>query len=102
MLWDALNSLGNILYIPMLSVNLPGIVQLVFDTLIPMTQFEVLPVDEVYAQFGFQETEAPPKNIRYQSVGFDDINFINGLGSAFIYLVLFVALHIYLFIYSLI
>ena len=102
MLWDALNSLGNILYIPWLAVNMPGIVQLVLNELIPMTQFEMIPVDQIYQFFGFEESEAPPRNNKYQSIGFDDINFINGLGGGFIYMFLFVAAHICLFIYRLI
>lgn len=91
---DAFLGIQAVLYIPLMALNLPAVVNECFQALIPVSTFDPYPelILEFVAtnMFGFQETNKVPQNGRIAGIGFESRNAVEGLGGNFITLMLFV------------
>ena len=74
-------------------INLPALVNDCFEALIPITTFDPVPeliLSWIYNNmFGFEETVKAPSNLFIGAVGYESRNSVEGMGGAFITIVLF-------------
>jgi hypothetical protein len=85
-----------IIYIPLINVRFPGLARLLFESIISIVCFDLLPTDDLYpVWFGIPESpgaigcldgEGPDKICRPHFIDFDygSTNFVVNLGSLFI------------------
>ena len=92
---DVLLSLQVVLYIPVMNINLPAIVNDCFEQILSITTFDPYPevlLEMAYEHvFGFEETQKVPQNEKFAQIGFESRNPIAGLGGNFVTITLFAA-----------
>jgi hypothetical protein len=86
-LWGMINSLQLIVHLPVFSFILPANAQLLLVKLIDVSSFNLLPMDKINKLvFNFTETDA--LNHRFDEIGYNSMNFLENLGSLFIFMLI--------------
>lgn len=91
--FGALMSIQTVLYLPIIHLNIPSIVNAFFEIMIPISTFDPYP-DTVLNYlheniFDFKETSKEPSNTDFGKIGFDNRNSIIALGGNFILIILY-------------
>jgi hypothetical protein len=86
-----INSQQNLAYIPIMSINMPGIISKYLKSLLAMSTFDPLPYDSVRSLLGldFKWTENESMQASVQRINIKDRIFLNVLGFVFFALVIF-------------
>ena len=70
-------------HLPLIPLPFSSTSYFVFDIMIQIMAFDLLPPPEEYIDFNFTETE--PWNTQFEWLGYDSANFINLMGTILIF-----------------
>lgn len=87
--FDLINSQQSLAYLPILTVNNPGMVTFYLETLVTIVSFDPIPSDilfEIMPIWEFQFTQSSPNIESFERIGVEDRIFINVLGSLILFI----------------
>ena len=69
--WGMVNNLQMIMHAPLINVQFPGNAFMIYEVMIPIATFEILPTDKIYPLFlpGLPETDAYTD--KFERIGFE-------------------------------
>ena len=96
MMFGSIMCLQILAHLPLANINLPANTQQSFEIIISIVSFDYFPLTDV-VDFGFTETE--PQSDKFELLGYETSNFIEGMGSIMLF---FWAWFIYIILVALI
>lgn len=87
LLWGLINSLQLLVRTPLMNLNFPLSTKLFFNNFVMVTNFDILPSQELNAYF-FNFHESDEFNERFSEMGYDSLNCIDNIGSYLYYLII--------------
>jgi hypothetical protein len=92
-----LNAINSIIILNLISITIPGVAQYINKFIFSLTQLDILPSDLIYDKmFIFDEENDEPLTLFFDQLGFSNINAINNMGSAFLFLIFDLALLLFI------
>ena len=92
--WTLINSQINFIYMPLLTVNAPGVVSFYLDVLIYVCTFDPIPMDIIYEVvpfWHFDRVGMETDRNSFPRIGIEDRNMVGILGSMMLFLAMFFA-----------
>ncbi|TNV86917.1 hypothetical protein FGO68_gene12905 [Halteria grandinella] len=98
-IWDLLNDLSFMMILSFISISVPGLVQMIQSTFLSFIYMDLLQTDKWLPRLFFSnqnDDDDEALNQFFEINGFSSKRLINNLGSTFVFLMIFLSLHIFL------
>lgn len=88
-----LNAISSIIVLNLISITIPGFAQYINKVIFTVIQLDIIPADMIYDYiFTFEEENNDPLTPFFDQLGYSNINSIQNMGSAFLFLLFELAL----------
>ena len=96
-IWGLLNDIQSLVILSLISLNVTGIARLINSAILTFASMNIIPTNMIFsALFTFSDYDSDPVNDYFNQLGYSSSNAIQNMGSAFIYLILNIAMLILL------
>ena len=80
-LWDLINAQQIVILLPLFEINTPQNVALIFNYLMMIAAFELVPTDDIYENIDDAGVEAVALNDRYEQIGLEHWLYLSNQGT---------------------